>query len=77
MFWDLYPRKVGKTKAVKAWIAMNSLEKANAIVGLRLWKKTEQWNRDSGKYVPYASTFLAQRRWEDEPWTGAFDAVLS
>ena len=33
---------------------------------LELFKKTESWNKDDGKYVPYAITWLNQKRWEDE-----------
>jgi len=72
VFWDLYPRKVGKAKATTLWRKLKSEEELDAIRGLKLWKQTEQWQREDGKYIPYASTFLAQRRWEDEPWTGAF-----
>ena len=71
-FWDLYPRKVGKAKATALWSKSTPEERTSAIKGLRLWRQAEQWQREDGKYVPYASTFLQQRRWEDEPWTGAF-----
>lgn len=72
-FWDIYPRKVGRKLAKIVWWKLTEEEKTSAIKGLRLWKQAEQWQREDGKYVPYASTFLQQRRWEDEPWTGAFD----
>ena len=29
-------------------------------------KKSEQWTKDNGKYIPMPSTWLNQRRWEDE-----------
>ena len=75
VFWDLYPRKVGKAKATVLWKKLSSrpeLQK-NALHGLKLWKQSEQWNRDDGKYIPYCSTFLAREQWADEPWTGAFE----
>lgn len=31
-----------------------------------MFKKTESWNKDDGKYIPYAITWLNQKRWEDE-----------
>jgi hypothetical protein len=73
VFWDLYPRKVGKEKALKAWCRLDGKERDSAVDGLRLWRQAEQWNRDAGKFIPYASTFLAQKRYLDEPWTGAFE----
>jgi len=76
VFWNLYPRKVGKKKATALWSKLNGQEQQAVIKGLKLWKQAEQWHRDGGKFVPYASTFLAQRRWEDEPWTGALADTL-
>lgn len=71
-FWKLYPRPVGKKKAKELWKKLSLQEQEQATKGLRLWQQAEQWKRDDGKYIPYASTFLQQRRWEDEPWFGAF-----
>jgi DNA replication protein DnaC len=72
-FWREYPRKVGRMKAVKLWSKLSVEEKFSAMKGLKLWKQTVQWQGNSGMFIPYGSTFLAQRRWEDEPWTGAFE----
>lgn len=71
-FWDLYPRKVGKAKAEKLWLGMSQEQQSLATYGLKLWRQTEQWQREDGKFIPYGSTFLQQKRWADEPWTGAF-----
>lgn len=72
-WWEQYPRKVGKQKAIGAWKKISSKEQLLAIKGLQLWKQAEQWQRDDGKYIPYASTFLTQKRYLDEPWAGAFE----
>ena len=29
-------------------------------------KRTEQWQREGGRFVPMAATWINQRRWEDE-----------
>ena len=29
-------------------------------------KKTEDWMKDGGQYIPHAATWLNGRRWEDE-----------
>lgn len=29
-------------------------------------KKSEQWQSDGGKFIPYAATWLNGQRWEDE-----------
>jgi hypothetical protein len=72
LFWREYPRKVGRIKAERIWLKLGSGERTSAISGVRLWKQTVQWQSSDGMYIPYASTFLAQKRYLDEPWTGAF-----
>ena len=72
-FWLAYPRKVGKVKAKKLWDRMPFADKFHAYENLKLWNLAANWNTNGGMYIPYASTFLAQRRWEDEPWVGAFE----
>jgi DNA replication protein DnaC len=71
-FWREYPRKVGRMKAERTWKRMSDNERYMAIRGLRLWCQTVQWQSNGGLFVPYASTFLNQERWREEPWTGAF-----
>jgi hypothetical protein len=72
-FWSEYPRKVGRWKAEKIWAKMPETERELALKVLRLWKDTHQWQSAGGIYIPHGSTFLAQKRYLDEPWIGAFD----
>lgn len=64
-FWAYYPRGEARAAAVKAWDALKpSDELISAIAAaLRVLKATEEWQRGIG--IPYASTFLNNRRWED------------
>jgi len=71
-FWKIYPRRVGRMKAERAWKKLPASEQAAVIHGVELWKQTFQWRSMDGMYIPYASTFLHQQRWKDEPWDGAF-----
>ena len=75
-FWREYPRKVGRMKAQQCWKKMTPQERHAALLVMRMWKQTVQWKADGGMYVPHGSTFLHQRRYEDEPWTNAFAEVL-
>ena len=72
VFWEKYPRRVGRFGAERKWGKMEAAEQKRAIEVLELWKKTAQWNDGTGKFIPHGSTFLNQERWKDEPWTGAF-----
>jgi DNA replication protein DnaC len=72
-FWKIYPRRVGRFKAEKAWQKIHPREHEAILRSLALWKQTFQWQSMGGMYIPYASTFLHQQRWKDEPWNGAFE----
>lgn len=68
-FWELYPKKVAKVEAVKAWEKMTLFtEPALILQGLERWKQSEQWQEM--RYIPYPATFLNQRRWSDEVPSG-------
>lgn len=64
-FWDAYPRKANKSTAKKAFAKVTaSLD--TLLQALEAQKRSDQWRRDGGQYIPYAATWLNQRRWEDE-----------
>lgn len=67
-FWDAYPKRVNKSTAVKAFKRLKPdselLEKIFA--DLRVRCQTEDWRKEDGKFIPHPSTYLNQRRWEDE-----------
>lgn len=67
-FWDSYPRKVDKQKALKAWKKLSPDGALCRIIAATLeeQKRSPQWRKDGGSYIPYPSTWLNGRRWEDE-----------
>lgn len=67
-FWKQYPRKVGKPKAESAFIKVVTDADFDAVMtGLDRWKRSNDWTKDRGQYIPHPTTFLNQRRWEDSP----------
>lgn len=66
-FWEEYPRKVGKADAEKAWAKLNPSEETEEAIldGVRKWKKTRQWTKDNGAFIPYPATFLRGQRWKE------------
>lgn len=34
---------------------------------LNLWKKSEQWDKDDGKYIPYLCNWLLRGTWREKP----------
>ncbi len=64
-FWAAYPKKTGKGAALKAW--KNSKPPLDACLSALAWqKRSEQWLKDSGQFIPNPATWLNQRRCEDE-----------
>jgi len=67
-FWEEYPNKVKKQVALKAFTNLNpdgELFK-KMIVSLEAQKQSKQWKEENGKFIPHPTTWLNQRRWEDE-----------
>lgn len=65
-FWAYYPRGESKQAAIAAWDKLRPSSELIATMGraLKRQMQTEEWQRGVG--IPYASTWLNQRRWEDE-----------
>lgn len=67
LFWKMYPRKIDKDRARRAWKKLSpDRAMANAILeGLRSWKKCDQWQDE--RFIPHPTTWLNGRRWEATP----------
>lgn len=66
-FWKYYPRGEKPRAAAAAW---DKLKPDDALIddiarALKRQMASEEWQRGVG--IPYAATYLNQRRWEDEP----------
>jgi hypothetical protein len=67
-FWFAYPRKDAKKDAQKAWDKLSPDDELfkNIMGGLENAKKSRDWIKDKGQYIPYAATWLNGERWKDE-----------
>lgn|GEM_PF-4379267 len=65
-FWTRYPKKIGKGSAYELWKRRRPpLARVHAALD---WQLTSaRWTKEGGEYIPNPSTYLSQRRWEDEP----------
>lgn len=69
LFWSAYPLKKSKKDARKAFAKVKA-PLDTLLAALERQKKTPDWTKDGGRYIPYASTWLNGERWEDEVKTG-------
>lgn len=65
LFWQAYPKKVGKDAARKAFDKRKpSDDLVQAMIqAIKLQSQTEQWAKG---YIPNPSTWLNEGRWQDE-----------
>lgn len=68
IFWTTYPRKVGKGDAWKAWKKLRPSRQLQDKIRVAVAKARESldWTKENGKYIPNPSTWINQRRWDDE-----------
>lgn len=65
LFWQAYPKKVGKEAARKAFSRVKApLE--SLLTAIERQKCGNQWTKENGRFVPNPATWLNQGRWEDE-----------
>jgi len=65
-FWTIYPWKVAKAPAFKAWTKLCPDSSLLEIIlsAVEAHKKTKQWQ--DKQFIPRPLTWLNQKRWEDE-----------
>ncbi len=67
LFWLRYPKKVGKKAAYKAWLKAKDKPDIKIIfAALADQKRSEQWTKNNGQYIPNPATWINQGRWDDE-----------
>lgn len=66
-FWSAYPRPVKKKTAFEVWSKLKPDEELRKkIIADINRRKSSEWSNIEERYIPHPSTYLNQRRWEDE-----------
>jgi hypothetical protein len=73
LFWDAYPRKEGKQKAADAF-AKVEVPVETLLSAIEAQKKSPQWTKDGGQFIPHPATWLNGKRWEDQVTAGSSSA---
>ncbi|MBQ2382935.1 MAG: hypothetical protein II290_02750 [Oscillospiraceae bacterium] len=68
-FWEAYPSKIDRDAAWEAWKTLSpDRDTAEKIMSaLAVWKGSDQWQEDSGRFIPRASKFLTKGYWTAPP----------
>lgn len=65
-FWMNYPKKQGKKTAERAFHKIDLSLLPKILDAIDVQKRTEQWTKENGRYIPLPATWLNQERWNDE-----------
>jgi hypothetical protein len=67
-FWTAYPKKVGKPDAAKSWKRINPSPETRAAIlaGIEVQKRSPQWTKDGGEFIPHPATWLNREGWNDQ-----------
>lgn len=68
-FWEYYPRKIKRDRAVRAWDKLKPSDSLIDSMGKALRIQVHFWSatQTDRQFIPHASTWLNGRRWEDDP----------
>jgi hypothetical protein len=67
-FWKKFPRREGKGKAYAAWkrLTGDDRKKASAALDAQMPTLLQKLRDERGNFCPHASTWLSQRRFDDD-----------
>lgn len=67
-FWKVYPKKRSKGNAEKAFSKINPDEQLLAVIidAVERAKKSEDWIKDKGRYIPHPATWINAKCWLDQ-----------
>jgi len=65
-FWRRYPHKQGKAEARRHWAKLSPADRVEAVEALAVWCEYWSMARTEQRFIPHGSTWVHQRRWEDD-----------
>ena len=68
-FWEQYPHQVGRETAIEVWESMEVTPETmqQILDGLDRWKRSLEWAKDGGQYIPRPVKWLSEKRWLEHP----------
>ena len=86
-FWQQYPKKVGKLTAKRSWEKLSQENQQKALEAIVEHRKYWSAKGTDWEFIPHASTWLNQERFEDElvvenkkpplPWYASDELTLA
>jgi hypothetical protein len=65
-FWSLYPRRLARKDAERAWNKIPVFKQIDVMTALRNHVRMWEQKGTEKQYIPYPASWLNGARWEDE-----------
>ena len=65
-FYALYPRKMGRKDAERAWNRLTPIQQAECLEAMPNYLKYWKVKETAKDFIPYPASFLNAERWTDE-----------
>lgn len=66
-FWAAYPRKQNKVDVERAFVEVHAEDNLGDILKALEWQcRSDDWNRDGGRFIPTPANYLRDHRWLDQ-----------
>ena len=65
-FWKAYPKKRNKETARRAFKKLKGVSIETLLEAIEKQKRSQDWLKDGGQYIPYPATWLNAGGWENE-----------
>ena len=65
-FWEAYPKKKNKETARRAFKKLKGVSIDTLLAAIEQQKKSKDWLKEGGQYIPYPATWLNAGGWENE-----------
>lgn len=68
-FWNSYPNQISREDARQTFRSLHlSAEDLSSLFdGLERWKRSVEWSKSAGQYIPRPAKWLSERRWLEHP----------
>jgi|TARA_B100000768_G_scaffold87219_1_gene82077 hypothetical protein len=68
IFYDEYPKQVGRKKAHETWLAMNPSQQDLDAMLINISDRLIRgvWSKDNTQYIPHPANYLSGEQWSDE-----------
>lgn len=66
-FWNAYPRKVNKPRALRAWrsTAEARPDTASLLAAIDAFRNSAAWAGDESQFIPHPASWLTGHRWDE------------